>query len=135
MIEIVRTLAAKAERRPRLTRAHAADILYVLIGPDVYRTIVLERRWTRRQWADFVERAILSEIFNTPLERPRSNRRLFRRCYETGTPGCAVTSMTCATRSRLTRLWLRCEAVRGVRRPEFVRPSARSGPASSRGHR
>lgn len=31
---------------------------------EPHRTIVLERCWTLRRWADFVERAILAEIFN-----------------------------------------------------------------------
>ena len=64
MGEIVEALSAKAKLRRGLTRAHAADVLYVLIGPDLYRTLVLERRWTRRQWADFVERSILTEVFS-----------------------------------------------------------------------
>jgi hypothetical protein len=42
----------------------AADVLYVLIGPDLYRTLLLERSWTKKEWAAWIERSILAELFN-----------------------------------------------------------------------
>ena len=64
MGEIVDGLARKAQLRRGLSRDRAADVLYVLIGPDLYRTIVLERGWTKTQWSAWIERSILTELFN-----------------------------------------------------------------------
>ena len=64
MGEIVDGLARKARLRRGLSRDRAADVLYVLVGPDLYRTIVLERGWTTAQWAAWIERSILAELFN-----------------------------------------------------------------------
>lgn len=65
MVELVRALSSKARIRRRLSIDHAADILFVLLGPELYRTIVLERGWTRAQWAGWVERSIQREIFDS----------------------------------------------------------------------
>ncbi len=64
MGEIVDGLARKAKLRRGVSRDRGADVLYVLIGPDLYRTIVLERGWNRKQWAAWIERAILAELFD-----------------------------------------------------------------------
>jgi AcrR family transcriptional regulator len=64
MGEVADALTRKAKLRRGLSRDRAADVLYVLIGPDLYRTIVLERGWTKPQWAAWIERAILAELFN-----------------------------------------------------------------------
>jgi AcrR family transcriptional regulator len=64
MGEIVEGLARKAKLRRGLSRDRAADVLYVLIGPDLYRTLILERGWTKKEWAAWIERSILAELFN-----------------------------------------------------------------------
>lgn len=53
----------KAKLRAGLTRRRAADVLILLLGPDAYRTLVLERGWSREQWAAWAERSILTELF------------------------------------------------------------------------
>jgi AcrR family transcriptional regulator len=63
MVDLVAALSSKATLRRGLTREHAADVLYVLLGPELYRTLVLERGWTERQFATWVERAILRDLF------------------------------------------------------------------------
>jgi AcrR family transcriptional regulator len=65
MNNLVEVLSAKADLRKGLTRRHAGDVLFLLLGPDVYRTLVLERGWSEGQWAAWVERSILEELFET----------------------------------------------------------------------
>jgi AcrR family transcriptional regulator len=65
MLDLVGVLSRKAPIRPGLTRKRAADILFVLLGPDLYRTIVIERGWTTEEWARLTERSILREVFST----------------------------------------------------------------------
>lgn len=63
MADLVAGLTAKAPLRPGVTKAHAADVLYLLLGPDLYRTMVLERGWTERQYARWTERVALTDLF------------------------------------------------------------------------
>ena len=65
MLELVGALSRKTPIRPDLAPQRAADILFVLLGPDLYRTIVIERGWTTAEWARWIERSILREIFGT----------------------------------------------------------------------
>lgn len=41
------------------------DILFVLLGPNPYRPIVIERGWTTEEWARLIERSIRREILRT----------------------------------------------------------------------
>jgi AcrR family transcriptional regulator len=63
MVELVAVLVRKAKLRKGVTKDHAADVLYLLLGPDMYRTMILERGWTERQFADWTERVILADLF------------------------------------------------------------------------
>ena len=63
MVELVRSLSRKAPIRRGLAREQAADILFVLLGPDLFRTLVLERGWKQAEWADWVKRSILRDLF------------------------------------------------------------------------
>ena len=63
MVDLVATLIKKAPLRRGVTRAHAADVLYLLLGPDLYWTMVLGRDWSERQLADWTERVILDDLF------------------------------------------------------------------------
>ena len=65
MLDLVGALSCKTPIRPGLTPQRAADVLFVLLGPDLYRTLVIERGWTSEEWARLVERSILREIFHT----------------------------------------------------------------------
>jgi AcrR family transcriptional regulator len=63
MGEIVAILTRKASLRPGVTRSHAADVLFLLLGPDLYRTMVIGRGWTERQLAAWTERVVLDDLF------------------------------------------------------------------------
>ena len=66
MIDVVATLTRKAPLRKGVTKVHAADVLYLLLGADTYRTMVLERGWTEQQLAGWTERVILDDLFCVP---------------------------------------------------------------------
>ena len=73
MVDLVEALTKKAPLRRGVTKVHAADVLYLLLGPDFYRTMVLERGWTERQLTTWTERVALDDLFEL---RPRSNGRI-----------------------------------------------------------
>jgi AcrR family transcriptional regulator len=70
MAGLVAVLAKKAPLRKSVTKDHAADVLYLLLGPDLYWTMVLERGWTERQLANWTERVVLDDLFD--LEPPQT---------------------------------------------------------------
>jgi AcrR family transcriptional regulator len=63
MADLVASLVKKAPLRKGVTKPQAADVLYVLTGPDLYRTLVLERGWPEKQYATWAERLILADLF------------------------------------------------------------------------
>jgi AcrR family transcriptional regulator len=68
MADLVAALAKKKPLRKNVTKDHAADVLYLLLGPDLYWTTVLGRGWTERQLANWTARVILDDLFG--LEPP-----------------------------------------------------------------
>jgi hypothetical protein len=63
MADLVAALAEKTPLRKNVTTGHAADVLYLLLGPDLYWTMVLGRGWTERQLANWTERVVLYDLF------------------------------------------------------------------------
>jgi len=63
MVDLVAALTKKAPLRKGVTKGHAADVLYLLLGPDLYWTMVLGRGWSERQLAHWTERVILEDLF------------------------------------------------------------------------
>ena len=63
MVDLVTEMVKKQPLRRGTTRARAADVLYLLLGPDIYRTMVIERGWTEKQFVAFTERVALDELF------------------------------------------------------------------------
>jgi AcrR family transcriptional regulator len=63
MVDLVTALAKKAPLRKKTTKHHAADVLYLLLGPEPYWTMVLGRGWTERQLANWTERVVLQDLF------------------------------------------------------------------------
>lgn len=61
--DIVGVLAAKAPLRKGLTRAKAADLMFVLLSPDVYRALVLGRAWSPAQWRAWLVQSLLHDLF------------------------------------------------------------------------
>ena len=69
------TLSPHSPRRRHcarsVTKDHAADVLYLLLGPDLYWTMVLGRGWTERQLANWTERVVLDDLFGLdPAQNP-----------------------------------------------------------------
>lgn len=60
---IVVDLSKKATLHKHLTRQQAADLLFVLLSPELYRGLVLERGWAPSRWRSWLERAILADLF------------------------------------------------------------------------
>ena len=63
MADLVAALSKKKPLRRTLTKDQAADVLYLLLGPDLYWTMVLGRGWTERQLANWTERVVLNDLF------------------------------------------------------------------------
>lgn len=66
MHDLVDILTRNARLHEGLSRSHAADVLFLTLGPETYRTLVLERGWTPTQWSGWAARAILTELFDPP---------------------------------------------------------------------
>lgn len=54
MAEFAALLAARGALRPGVSRAQAADVLWTLNSPEVYELLVLDRRWNRRRYAQWI---------------------------------------------------------------------------------
>ena len=63
MVDLVAELVKKQPLRRGITKARAADVLYLLLGPDLYRTMVIERGWSEKQFVAFTERIAFAELF------------------------------------------------------------------------
>lgn len=66
MHDLLDVLTRSAQLRKGLSRSHAADVLFLTLGPETYRTLVLERGWTPAQWSAWAARAVLTELFDPP---------------------------------------------------------------------
>jgi AcrR family transcriptional regulator len=64
MADLVGELSQKATRTKGLSKGHADDLMYVYLGPELYRTLVLECGWSIADWSRWVERAILRDLFD-----------------------------------------------------------------------
>ena len=63
---LVRRWARVAALRPGLSAAAAADVLWALCGPDVYRLVVSERGWSDERFARWLA-AMLSDAVLGPV--------------------------------------------------------------------
>jgi AcrR family transcriptional regulator len=61
--DLVAELSTKAPLRRGLSRSQATDLLFVLLSPDLYRALVLERGWPASRWRGWLEQSILHDIF------------------------------------------------------------------------
>jgi AcrR family transcriptional regulator len=62
-IEVVAQWKVKAPLRAGLDDSKAVDLLLVLAGPEIYRQLVIDALWTHHEHADWLTRAILTELF------------------------------------------------------------------------
>jgi AcrR family transcriptional regulator len=56
---------AHGDLQPGLTRRRADDVLWALTGPDVYRLFVVERRWGRETFRDWLIDLLRRELLTT----------------------------------------------------------------------
>jgi AcrR family transcriptional regulator len=59
---IVRDLARRKVLRPDLTQAAAADIIYTLMSPEVYRILTVERGWTEDAYEAWLARTLRTQL-------------------------------------------------------------------------
>ncbi len=64
-----RVLVRKPGARPGVTSDHAADVLFGLLGPELYLQMVRDRRWTSHQWAQWVADLLIWQL-TTSRRRP-----------------------------------------------------------------
>jgi hypothetical protein len=60
-------LVAKAPLAPGMNSDRVSDLLFVLLGPEVYRSFVIELGWTQDEWADWTTQALVRDIFGADL--------------------------------------------------------------------
>ena len=74
---MVKALATGRPLRAGMTPSRAADIVFALVGHDLYRLLVLERGWTLAAWQRWVVDNLERELFDdaeSRLRRERANR-------------------------------------------------------------
>lgn len=68
---IVESIAAKKALRRRLDVGRAADILWTLNHPDLWRLLVRERGWTPEEWETWFGDTAIEQLLQPPRLRPR----------------------------------------------------------------
>lgn len=65
--ELVTLLARTAPLRPGMSYAHAVDLMFVLLGPPLYRSLVIESGWAEHEWAAWVTATLLRDLFGSAV--------------------------------------------------------------------
>jgi AcrR family transcriptional regulator len=63
MAVLVGVLAKKTPLARGMTRRRAADLLFVLTGPESYRAFVAGAGWSRQEWVNWVSNTLSRDIF------------------------------------------------------------------------
>ncbi len=61
-------LSGRPGFRPDQTAERARDILYTLVSPDVWRTLVPECGWSSQQWRDFTRATARAYLLHTEAD-------------------------------------------------------------------
>lgn len=61
--ELITLLARTAPLQPGMSHVHAVDLLFVLLGPPLYRSLVIENSWAEHEWAAWVTTTLLRDLF------------------------------------------------------------------------
>lgn len=69
--DLVDILSAKADRRAGLSRARAIDLVFVLLGPELYRSLVIDCGWSPTEYTDWATATILHDLFGQDPPPPR----------------------------------------------------------------
>lgn len=66
---IVRSLAQRKALRPGLTQKAAADILYTVMSPEVYRILTVERGWSEDDYEAWLARTLRTQLLDPDAAR------------------------------------------------------------------
>jgi AcrR family transcriptional regulator len=69
--QLIDALATKTPLRPGLTHTKACDLLFVVLGPELYRSLVLECGWSQADWQAWATNALTRDLFGA---EPDTNR-------------------------------------------------------------
>jgi AcrR family transcriptional regulator len=61
---IVRDLARRRALRPGLSQSVAADIIYAVMSPEVYRMLTVERGWTEDDYEAWLARTLRTQMLD-----------------------------------------------------------------------
>ncbi len=64
--QIARTLARADALRPKLREREAADIIYALMSPEVYRLLVRDRGWPPDQYEQWLAGILIDQLLPLP---------------------------------------------------------------------
>jgi AcrR family transcriptional regulator len=56
-------LGQRSPFRPGLTSKHVSDLLFVLLGPEFYRSFVIELGWTHDRWVRWTTDTLLRDLY------------------------------------------------------------------------
>jgi AcrR family transcriptional regulator len=59
---IARSLAAGGQLRPELRERDAADIIHALVSPEIYRLLVVDRRWSSERYARWLTQTLIAQL-------------------------------------------------------------------------
>lgn len=64
MSEFAALLASRGALRPGVSKQHARDVLWALNSPDLYELLVLDRGWSRKQYARWVASQLAAALLH-----------------------------------------------------------------------
>jgi AcrR family transcriptional regulator len=70
--QIADALARAGKLRPELKGRDAADIIHVLMSPEVYRLLVVDRGWKPGRYEQWLRTTLIEQLLPGPVEQPRT---------------------------------------------------------------
>jgi AcrR family transcriptional regulator len=64
--QMIDVLALKRDLRPDLNRDDATTILLTLLGPEVYRAMVIDHGWDEEKWRAWIIQMVAEALFGSP---------------------------------------------------------------------
>jgi AcrR family transcriptional regulator len=56
-------IVQKAPLRPGVSAGHVSDLLFVLLGPEIYRSFVVGLGWTHERWVRWTTTTLLRDLY------------------------------------------------------------------------
>jgi AcrR family transcriptional regulator len=60
--QVARSLARAGALRPELRERDAADIIYALMSPEVYRLLVVDRKWSPKRYEQWLTQTLIDRL-------------------------------------------------------------------------